>query len=69
MRGWVWVAAAAGDLVARFDMATETFTEYRLPTPLAMIRHMAVDETTGDVWFSYHHVPSVNQYIVRLRVT
>lgn len=66
-RNAVWVAYSTGDAVAKFDVATETFTEYRLPTRYALIRHMVID-AAGDVWFSYHHVPTMNDRIVRLRV-
>jgi streptogramin lyase len=67
-RNLIWIGYAAGDAVASFDPATETFVEYRLPTRFALIRHMAVDETNGDVWFSYHHIPTAQDKVARLQV-
>ncbi len=43
------------DRIARFDPATETFTEFQLPTRGTEIRHIQVDNSTNPptVWLPY----------------
>lgn len=64
----VWVTCGASNSLVRFDMTTETLTEYSLPFTGALMRHMFIDPANGDVWTSTHHVPTVDDRIIRLRV-
>ncbi len=64
----VWVTCGASNSLVRFDMAAETMIEYSLPFGSALMRHMFVDPANGDVWVSTHHVPTVDDRIIRLRV-
>jgi len=53
--GKVWVNLMNGDRVARFDPATERWTEYHLPSRGAETRFIAVDnhKPTVEVWTPY----------------
>ncbi|HEY4612558.1 MAG TPA: hypothetical protein VII11_06210, partial [Bacteroidota bacterium] len=62
----VWLATAGSDEVASFDPKAELFTVYRLPTQVAMIRHMDIDPRTGAVWVAYASVPPVNPKVARI---
>ncbi|KXK17624.1 MAG: Virginiamycin B lyase [Chloroflexi bacterium OLB15] len=66
--GRVWVACGASNSLVRFDLETETLTEYALPFSSALMRHMFIDPANGNVWTSTHHVPTVDDRIIRLRL-
>ena len=48
--GAVWVGTSAGDAVLRLTPATGQWTSYPMPTPGALVRHLAIDPRTHDVW-------------------
>ena len=48
-RGLLWVSQCGNDAIARVDMTTKKVIEYRLPTHIAFIWHLDVDQETGDV--------------------
>jgi streptogramin lyase len=54
----VWINMLGRDAVARFDPATETFTEIQLPTRGTETRWVAVDNSTDPptVWLPYNRV-------------
>lgn len=68
VRGAVWVSQCANDAIARIDLATLEIVEYALPTPVAFIRHLDVDQESGDVYAAYSHSPGLHPKVVRLRV-
>jgi streptogramin lyase len=68
-RNVVWLGTAAGNLVARFDMRANEWIEIPLPTHAALVRHLAVDARTGDVWGAYGPFPVVSPkvFVIRAR--
>jgi streptogramin lyase len=68
VRGLVWVSQCANDAIARIDPRTMEIVEYALPTPVAFIRHLAIDQKSGDVYAAYSHSPGLHPNVVRLRV-
>jgi streptogramin lyase len=66
--GMVWVAASASDDLLAFDPATERFTLYRLARG-AMVRHMAFDPRSNDVWLAYGESPGMPARVARLQVS
>jgi streptogramin lyase len=50
-----WINMINSDHVARFDPATERFTEYQLPTRGTEIRHIGIDNgpNSPEVWICY----------------
>jgi hypothetical protein len=56
---------AGADLVARFF--GETWALVPLPTPGSLIRHLDIDELTGDVWGSTGDFPPRSPRIFRIR--
>lgn len=65
--GVLWIPEYASNRLARFDPRSERFAVYPLPTRGAMLRHIDVDERTGDVWGAYGPWPPIAPRIVRLR--
>ena len=65
-RGIVWISQPGNDAIASFDMATDKITEHPLPTRMAFIRHLDVDQDTGAVWGADSHTPAYHPKIVRL---
>ncbi len=64
----LWIGTAGADLVFRFDPRTLAFTAYRLPSAGALVRHLAVDPASGDVWLAYGASPGrISARIARLR--
>jgi virginiamycin B lyase len=55
--GRVWLGTAAADVILAFDSATERFTVYPLPSRGALVRHLAVDPRTHDLWVAYGASP------------
>lgn len=66
VRGTVWIGTGQGDLVAAFDPATESFALYPLPTRGALIRHLDIDERTGEVWATYSASPGIGGKVLRI---
>jgi streptogramin lyase len=46
----VWVSLRNADRVGKFDTVTKKWTVYKLPSVGSEIRHISVDDATGDVW-------------------
>jgi virginiamycin B lyase len=68
-RDLVWIGTSAADALIRFDPSTERFDVFPLPMKGAIIRHLDIDESSGDVWGSYGAYPSRGRNrIVRLRL-
>jgi len=67
-RRLLWVSQCGTDAIARVDMTTMDVIEYRLPTHIAFLRHLDVDQETGDVWGAYSHSPGLHPGVVRLQV-
>ena len=57
----------AADAVLSFEPSDERFTVYPLPTRGALIRHIDVDEVTGDVWAAYSASPGIPTKILRIQ--
>ena len=51
-----------------FDPATRQFTTYPLPTRGALVRHLDIDESNGDLWAAYGASPGVPSKVARLRL-
>jgi len=66
--GRVWIGTSAADAVLVFDPATERFTTIALPSRGAMIRHMAIDPKTHDVWVAYGASPGIPARVARVRL-
>ncbi|MGH7551282.1 MAG: virginiamycin B lyase family protein [Gemmatimonadota bacterium] len=65
--GSVWVGTAGADLVARFDPAKETFTLIPLPTTGSLVRHLDIDERSGEVWGVTGDFPPRSPRVFRIR--
>ena len=67
-RNAVWIATGAGDVVFRYLPATRKFDTYHLPSTGALVRHIAIDERSGDVWLAYGASPgTMPSRVARLR--
>lgn len=66
--GRVWIGTSAADAVLVFNPATERFTTIHLPIRGAMIRHMAIDPKTRDVWLAYGASPGIAARVARVRL-
>ncbi|HEX6644946.1 MAG TPA: hypothetical protein VF037_09715, partial [Gemmatimonadales bacterium] len=55
--GEVWIGTGAADALFRYDPRTGAFETIPLPTRGALVRHLAVDPRTGDVWLAYGESP------------
>lgn len=55
--GGVWIGAGAADALFRYDPATEAFETVPLPSRGALVRHLAIDRRTGDIWLAYGESP------------
>jgi virginiamycin B lyase len=67
-RGAVWVSQCANDTIARIDLKSKEIVEFALLTPVAFIRHIDVDQKTGDVYAAYSHSPGLHPKVVRLHL-
>jgi streptogramin lyase len=56
VRQAVWIPTANGDVIYRFDPATESFGVLPLPRQRAFTRMIAVDPATGDLVSSYANI-------------
>jgi virginiamycin B lyase len=69
-RNVVWIATGAGDVVFKYTPATRKFDTFHLPSVGALVRHMAIDPSNGDVWLAYGASPgTMPARIARLRAT
>ncbi len=66
-RGTVWIGTGHGDVVYSFDPAAGAFTAYPLPTRGALVRHIDVDEQTGDLWAAYGASPGIPGKVLRIQ--
>jgi streptogramin lyase len=64
----VWIGTSAADAVLRFDTRRQRFTVYDLPSKGALVRHLAIDARTNDVWLAYGASPGIPARVARLRV-
>lgn len=55
--GGVWIGTGAADALFRYDPRTDSFETIRLPTRGAVVRHLAIDRRSGDVWLAYGESP------------
>lgn len=55
--GGVWIGTGAADALFRYDPAAGAFETIALPTRGAVVRHLAIDRRTGDVWLAYGESP------------
>jgi streptogramin lyase len=62
----VWLGTAAADVVYAFDIATAQFTTVELPSRGALVRHLAIDPRTHDVWVAYGASPGIPARIARI---
>lgn len=66
-RNVVWVGTGAADVVFRFDPVTTRFRGYALPSPDQLVRHLALDDATGDIWLAPGSSPgTVPARVVRM---
>jgi streptogramin lyase len=67
--GLLWIGTAAADAVLTLDPRTGAFTTYRVPSRGALVRHMAIDSRTGDVWLAYGASPGpLSSRVARVRI-
>lgn len=66
--GILWIGTAAADALLSFDPGSQRFTVYPLPSNGALVRHLAIDPRTHDVWAAYGASPGIPARIARLRV-
>lgn len=64
--GTIWVGTAAADVVYRFDPVSARFTTITLPSRGALVRHLAIDPRTNDVWVAYGASPGIAARIARI---
>jgi len=64
--GEIWVSGSLDTSMFLVDAATKSSTRFQLPTEPALIRHIAVDEDTGDVWVAYSSLPTAAPKVARL---
>jgi virginiamycin B lyase len=67
--GLIWIGTGAADALLSFDPATRKFTVYPLPSAGALIRHLAIDPRSHDVWAGYGASPGIPARIARLRLS
>lgn len=66
-RRLAWVGTATADAAFAFDLETKEFLAYPLPSVGALVRHIDIDERTGEVWLAYGAVPGIAARIARIR--
>ena len=64
----LWIGTGAADVIFEMDPVRETFITHPLPTPGAMVRHLAIDAHTGDLWIAYGASPGIPARIARLKI-
>jgi streptogramin lyase len=61
-RNAVWFGSGNSNLIYRFDIDTKKFVEYPLPSGEGtLVRAIAVDELTGNIYFSYSPVAQLKK--------
>jgi virginiamycin B lyase len=55
--GTIWIGTAAADAVFEFDPGRRAFVSHPLPSRGALVRHLALDPRSGDVWLAYGASP------------
>lgn len=66
----VWITGTNSNMVYRFDPATESFAQLRLPRQDAFMRSLPIDHETGDLWTSYANLaslPGAPYMVVRIK--
>lgn len=66
--GDVWLGTAAADAVLRWSPRPGGWRVYPLPSRGALVRHLAIDPRTRDVWLAYGASPGPAARIARLSV-
>lgn len=56
-RNAIWAATSNSDRIYRFDIESEEWSHYPLPTREAYIRLIEVHPETGDIWTTYSNLP------------
>lgn len=67
--GEVWVSGSLDTSLFKVDPGTKQVTRIQLPTEPALIRHMATDEASGDVWVAYSSLPTATPKVARISFT
>ena len=57
-RNAVWVATANNSSLFKYDIRQGSFTEYPVEIDGLMMRMIAVDDKTGDLWITSSPIPS-----------
>jgi streptogramin lyase len=63
----LWIGTGTTDIALRFDFATNGFEAVQLPGSGVLIRHLAIDPRTRDVWLAYGASPGTQSRVARLR--
>jgi streptogramin lyase len=65
----IWVGTSAADVVLSYDEAVNRFTTYPLPSRGAIVRHLAIDPRTHDLWIAYGASPGrIPAKVARLEI-
>ena len=68
--GRIWIGTSAADAVYSYDEAANRFTIYPLPSRGALVRHLAIDPRTRDLWIAYGASPGrIPAKIARLQLS
>lgn len=66
---WIPAYASAADAVYAYDEAASRFTIYPLPSRGALVRHLAIDPRSRDLWIAYGASPGrIPAKIARLQL-
>jgi virginiamycin B lyase len=65
--GEVWVTGSLASSLIRLRPESGAILHVPLPTEPAYTRHIAVDESSGDVWSAYSSLPAATPRVVRLQ--
>jgi streptogramin lyase len=63
----LWIGTGTSGLALRFDFASRRFEAVQLPGEGVMVRHLAFDARTGDVWLAYGASPGTVSRVARIR--
>jgi virginiamycin B lyase len=67
--GRIWIGTSASDAIYSYDPVANRFTTYPLPSRGALVRHLAIDPRTRDLWIAYGASPGrIPATIARLQV-
>ncbi len=64
----VWATGSLDSSLIRYRPNTREILVVPLPTQPAYTRHIAVDESNGDIWTAYSSLPAAYPKVVRLRI-